>query len=205
MMWDGLTWLLVFLAAYLIGGIPTAYLAGRILMGRDIRDLGDRNAGAANVFRNVGPRAGLAVGAFDIAKGGFAVALARLALDSDAAGMVSGVLVVAGHNWPVFLRLRGGRGAATAVGVLLATLPWLALPLGIASLVVLWFTRKAILSLGFFLILLPVLAWWPVFEYSNSQAGYALLIPIMVGICHVVSVKRTALPGLEGEQAAPPV
>ena len=97
------------------------------------------------------------------------MALARLALDSDAAGMVSGVLVVAGHNWPVFLRLRGGRGAATAVGVLLATLPWLALPLGIASLVVLWFTRKAILSLGFFLILLPVMAWWPVFEYSNSR------------------------------------
>ena len=63
MMWDGLAWLLVFLAAYLIGGIPTAYLAGRILMGRDIRDLGDRNVGAANVFRNVGPRAGLAVGA----------------------------------------------------------------------------------------------------------------------------------------------
>ena len=205
MMWDGIAWLLVFLAAYLIGGIPTAYLAGRILMGRDIRDLGDRNVGAANVFRNVGPRAGLAVGAFDIAKGGFVVVLARLALDSDAAGMVSGVLVVAGHNWPVFLRLRGGRGAATAVGVLLATLPLLAFPLGITSLVVLWFTRKAILSLGFFLVLLPALAWWPVFEYSNSQAGYALLIPIMVGICHVVSVKRTALPGLEGEQAAPPV
>ena len=153
MMWDGLAWLLVCLVAYLIGGIPTAYLAGRIFMGRDIRDLGDRNAGAANVFRNVGPRAGLAVGAIDIAKGGFAVALARVALDSDAAGMVSGALVVAGHNWPVFLRLRGGRGAATAVGVLLATLPLLALPLGITSLVVLWFTRKAILSLGFFLIL----------------------------------------------------
>ena len=66
----------VLLGAYLIGGIPTAYLATRFLRGDDIRQLGDRNSGAANVFRNVGPKAGLAVGVIDIVKGAVAVILA---------------------------------------------------------------------------------------------------------------------------------
>ena len=90
----------------------------------------------------------MAVGAIDIAKGSLAVLLTKLALDSVAAEMVSGVLVVAGHNWPVFLRLRGGRGAATAVGVLIAALPLLTIPVGIVSLVILWITKKATLSLA---------------------------------------------------------
>ena len=190
MPWVGLTWFGLFLGSYLIGGIPTAYLAARILKGQDIRDLGDRNSGAANVFRNVGRRAGLTVGAIDIAKGGVAVILTRLALDSLTAEMISGVLVVAGHNWPVYLRLRGGRGAATAVGVLIATLPFLTIPVGLASLVVLYTTKKAIMSLGCFLILVPVLAWWPIFGYSYPEITYALLIPVLIGISHFISVRK---------------
>ena len=204
MAWDGISWSALFGASYLIGSIPTAYLAARILSGQDIRDLGDHNAGAANVFRNVGHRAGMAVGAIDIAKGSLAVLLTKLALDSVAAEMVSGVLVVAGHNWPVFLRLRGGRGAATAVGVLIAALPLLTIPVGIVSLVILWFTKKATLSLASCLIVVPFLVWWPPLDYSNLQAGYALLIPIMIGVCHFISVKRAAMPSIEGEQAMPP-
>ena len=86
MAWDGISWSALFGASYLIGSIPTAYLAARILSGQDIRDLGDHNAGAANVFRNVGHRAGMAVGAIDIAKGSLAVLLTKLALDSAAGG-----------------------------------------------------------------------------------------------------------------------
>ena len=200
MAWDWLAWTALFLASYLIGGIPTAYLAARILKGQDIRDLGDRNAGAANVFRNVGARAGMFVGVIDIAKGAAAVLLAKLTLESAAAEMIAGVLAVAGHNWPIYLRLRGGRGAAPAVGVLLSTFPLLLIPAGITALVVLWLTRKAIASLGFFLILAAVLSWclalapvperWTALQFSYAQAGYALFIPVMVGFCHVLSLRR---------------
>ena len=191
MPWVGITWVCLLLASYLIGGIPTAYLAARIIRGVDIRELGDRNAGAANVFRNIGPRIGLAVGAIDIAKGAVPVLLARLAMDSLAAEMISGVLVIAGHNWPIYLRLRGGRGAATAVGVLLAALPLLTIPSGITCLVILYVTKKAIVPLACFLIAVPVLAWWPLLGYSYPQAGYALLIPVLVGISHFISVRKS--------------
>ena len=63
-------WLGLGLLGYLIGSIPTAYLFARFALGRDIRSIGDNNSGAANVYREIGPRAGLACGAFDIIKGG---------------------------------------------------------------------------------------------------------------------------------------
>lgn len=193
-----MTWTGVFLAAYFIGGIPTAYLAARLIKGADIRRLGDRNPGAANVFRNVGTKAGIAVGAVDIAKGAAAVILAKALLDSTAAEMISGGLAVAGHNWPVHLQFRGGRGAATGVGVMLATIPMLAIPLALASLAVLYFTKKATVSLATFLILAPILAWWPM-DYSYPLAGYSLLIPLFVGLGHYLSVKRLASSNIGGE------
>ena len=194
MQWLWISWTGVFLAAYLIGGIPTAYLAARWIKNADIRSLGDRNAGAANVYRNVGHKAGLAVGAVDIAKGVVVVLLAKAVLDSATAEMISGCLVIAGHNWPAHLQFRGGRGAATGVGVLLATIPILAIPLALACLGILYLTKKAIIPLAVFLILAPILAWWPM-DYPFSLAGYSLLIPLLVGISHYLSVKRLALAG----------
>ena len=120
---DCLIWVSLIVASYLIGGIPTAYIATHLLTGRDIRQLGDRNSGAANVFRNVDPKAGMLVGTVDIVKGAAVIVLVRGLVDSTALEMLAGVTVLAGHNWPVHLRLRGGRGAATAIGVLLAMLP----------------------------------------------------------------------------------
>jgi acyl phosphate:glycerol-3-phosphate acyltransferase len=186
--WSGLTWAGVALLCYLIGTIPTAYLAARWLKGQDIRQVGDGNAGAANVARTVGARVGIAVGLVDIAKGAAAVLLTKWLMDSTAAEMIAGVAVIAGHNWPVYLQGRGGRGAATAVGVLLAMLPVLAIPLVVPALIVLYLTRSATKAVATFYIPLPFLAW-PV-GYSYSLAFYALLIPVMVGLSHYFSVKR---------------
>ena len=189
MSWSGLTWFSLIVTSYLIGGIPTAYLATRLLTGQDIRRLGDRNSGAANVFRNVSPRAGLIVGAVDIVKGVAAVLLVRGLVDSTPLAMAAGVAVLAGHNWPVHLGLRGGRGAATAIGVLMAMLPALGLPMGALSLVVLYFTKKAMFGLGTFLILVPILAW-PT-GYPLPVILYSVAIPLIVGLTHYLSVRRT--------------
>ena len=197
-----LDWFIVGLVSYLIGGIPTAYLAARLLKGQDIRRVGDRNIGAANVYRNIGSRAGIAVGMIDIAKGSATVLLAGRLFDSTAIEMIAGVAVVAGHNWPVYFRLRGGRGAATAVGVLLAMLPALAIPLGLSAVGILCLTKKAIKSLGFFLLCLPILAWWPA-QYSYPMVAFAVGIPILVGVSHYLSVKRQPAPEPGGEPALP--
>ena len=97
MLWAGLTWMGLALISYLLGGISTAYLVTRIATGQDIRKLGNRNAGANNVYRAVGARAGITVGIFDIAKGSLAILLARTVVDSTTAEMMAGIAVVAGR------------------------------------------------------------------------------------------------------------
>ena len=180
-------WLGLGLLAYFIGAIPTAYLFARFALGRDIRGIGDSNSGAANVYREIGPRAGLACGVVDIVKGGVAVLVARFLVHDIGMEMLAGICALGGHIWPVFLRFRGGRGAAVAVGVLIATLPLIALPLGALSLVALYHTRKAMVALAMFLIGIPFLAW-PA-GYPVAIVVYAFLIPVLTGMCHFYSTK----------------
>ena len=182
-----MTWVGLGLLCYAIGSLPTAYLFTRYNLGRDIREVGDFNSGAANVFRDVGAKAGVAVGAIDIIKGSLAIVLAKALVDDTGMEMMAGVAALAGHNFPAYLRFRGGRGAATAVGVLIASLPIIGLPIGAAGLAVLYFTRKAIYPLAVFLIAMPVLAY-PV-GYSPALAVYAVCIPIAVGLCHFFTTR----------------
>lgn len=196
MPWEGLNWIGLGVLCYAIGGIPTAYLVTRAMLGTDIRALGDNNSGAANVFRSVGPKAGMAVGAIDIVKGGIAVIVAKALVDHTGMEMMAGVAAVAGHNWPAHLRFRGGRGAATAVGVLIATLPLVSLPVGAVSLVFLYFTRKAMVPLAIFLIAVPVLSW--LVRYPPELAVYAVAVPVMVGLSHVLSTRVLAPRPAEG-------
>ena len=191
MIWVGLG-----LLSYAIGSIPTAYLFTRYLLGRDIRQMGDFNSGAANVFRNVSAKAGMAVGAIDIIKGAVVIVLAKLLVDDAEMEMMAGGAVLMGHIFPVHLRFRGGRGAATAVGVLIASLPIIGLPVGAFGLLLLYFTRKAIYPLAVFLIAIPVLAW-PV-GYSVGLAVYAVAVSISIGLSHFFST-RILNPGANRE------
>jgi len=129
----------VLVLAYLLGAFPTAYIAGRIVYGKDIRLMGDGNMGAQNALHLFGPLAGISEGLIDVLKGVVAVSIARLAGMSVSVILLSGMLAVAGHNWPVFLHFRGGRGEATTIGVLLMMVTW---PMVIAGLVSLFTLLK---------------------------------------------------------------
>ena len=131
-----LTGVAVFWVAYLIGSFPTAYLLGRIVKGVDIRRVGSRNAGAVNAFREVAPWAGLTALAVDGVKGAVVILAVQALGLGDYAMFVGALAVVAGHNWPVFLGFRGGKGVATVLGLSMAVLPvWalVALALSLAS------------------------------------------------------------------------
>ena len=110
-------------AAYLAGSFPTSFLGGR-LAGIDLREHGSKNLGATNVYRVLGWRYAIPVGLIDIAKGAIPVALA-----SSAAGgrewfpLAVGCAAILGHVFSLFLRFRGGKGVATAAGVVLALAP----------------------------------------------------------------------------------
>jgi glycerol-3-phosphate acyltransferase PlsY len=110
-------------AAYFLGSIPWPYLVVRVLRGIDIRSVGDGNMGTQNVWQAVGPAAALVVLLGDMAKGAAAVLLPGLIGAPAGTAALAGPAAVVGHIWPVFLRFRGGGGAATALGVLWALLP----------------------------------------------------------------------------------
>ena len=130
------------IGAYLLGGIPTAYLAGRLVRGIDIRDHGSGNVGATNAVRVLGWRIGIPVLLADILKGVAAVLVCRL-LWPELSWMpvIGGVVSICGHIWTVFLGFKGGKGVATSTGVFLALSP---VALGVAAVVfvlAVFFTR----------------------------------------------------------------
>ena len=188
-------WCVGLVSAYLLGSIPTAYLVVHYRKGFDIRKLGDGNSGAANVARVMGAKTGIFVGIVDIFKGSIILALAGWLLGSGI-GMAGGIIAIMGHSWPIYLLGRGGRGAAVGIGVLLALLPYLAFPIALIGIIILGVTRKTRLAIAFFFITLPVLVFL-VGNYSLVYLGYTLLIPVIVGICHFISVKYTTK-GLAG-------
>ena len=121
------TWtvLVTALVAYALGSIPTAYLVGRLVRGVDLRRAGEGNVGARNAFHEVGPGWGVAVTAVDIGKGA-AVALLYGRSPLWQLGVAAAFLVI-GHAYPVWLRFVGGKGLASAGGLLIALFPWAAL------------------------------------------------------------------------------
>lgn len=123
-------WLvLLLLAAYLLGSVPTSIIAGKMLRGIDIREHGSRNPGATNTFRVLGWKIGVAVGLADILKGFASVALLPALIPADPRvtdeirRMLAGFAAVAGHVWTVFAGFRGGKGVGTAFGMFLGLAP----------------------------------------------------------------------------------
>jgi acyl phosphate:glycerol-3-phosphate acyltransferase len=115
---------LCLVASYLIGAIPTSYVAARVFRGIDLREHGSKNLGATNLYRVLGWRFALPVGLLDATKGAIPVLVfAPLASDSQLFALVSGITAVVGHVYSVFVRFKGGKGVATASGVMLALTP----------------------------------------------------------------------------------
>ncbi|MCH7488368.1 MAG: glycerol-3-phosphate acyltransferase [Chloroflexi bacterium] len=112
--------LLTILASYVIGGIPVAYLTGRLLRGVDIRERGSGNAGASNVWQSVSKAAVVPVGLAEIGQGLLGPAFAIASGQGRAVQSLAGLAAIAGHNWSPFLRFTGGRGVAHGIGFMLA-------------------------------------------------------------------------------------
>ena len=145
---------LAILLAYLLGSVSFSYLVCRRARGIDIRDVGSRNPGAANTFRQVGAVAGLVVLLADMLKGAAAVTPLVLLDAPEWAIFLSAVAVLAGHNWPVFLGFRGGKGAATVLGISFAMLPLITAVATVPAAVVIVMSRNVVLggAVGFLLL-----------------------------------------------------
>ena len=187
-----LTALIVLPGGYLAGSLPWAYFVTRVAKGFDIRTVGTGNAGAANVYKQVSPWAGILVLALDALKG------ATVALAIQGAGLpeyslfAGGMAVVIGHNWPVFLGFRGGKGLAVIFGVSLAVLPiWtiIALALALAGGLA---TRNVIL--GIVVGIVAINALTIVTGQSGMQISMCLTMSaLVVGTNIAVSYRKTTV------------
>ena len=185
-------YLLLIPIAYLLGSIPSGYLAGRWLAGIDIREHGSGSTGATNVLRHVGRTPALIVFLVDVLKGSAAVLVAKQLLGGDAHGwlVAAGLLALAGHIWPIWLKGKGGKAVATGLGMLLGLLP----AVGLASLgiflLVLSFSRIVSLSSVVAALALPALIWIAGYSQTTAYMGLGVLAALLVVWRHRGNIKR---------------
>ncbi|HUU29773.1 MAG TPA: glycerol-3-phosphate 1-O-acyltransferase PlsY [archaeon] len=190
------------LTAYLIGGFPTSYVAGRLLYGVNLKEQGSGNLGATNVFRVLGAWPAVVVLAIDIFKG-FAPVYWIPALPGVGSGIILKVLlgfaVVAGHIFSPYVRFRGGKGVATATGVFLAICPW-ALVLSLAV----WLGMMAVFRIVS-LASLAATAFLPAFVYftvDHELPGFSVIqaFSIIIALAVVLTHRSNIARLLRGEE-----
>lgn len=142
----GLRYAAVGVVAYLIGSLSWGYVFVNLTMGEDIRDFGSGRTGMSNILRTAGGKAAALVFVLDAGKGTLSVLLARAVIGFGEAEVMAGLATLCGHNWPVFLRFRGGRGILPGLGGMSVMAPWVALAGGALFLVITLSSRY--LSLG---------------------------------------------------------
>lgn len=189
------------LLGYGIGSLPLGYLVASRLKGIDLRRVGSRNVGAANVYRTAGIVLALIVVAVDVSKGATSVFFASRMSPGSAAPVAAGVAAILGHIYPVWLRFHGGKGVATACGVF-----WMLAPLATALaaavfVVAVWVTRYVSVGSLAATVALPLLAW--VTERPLSVMAGAMVAALLIVERHRGNLARLQN-GTEARLHAPP-
>lgn len=163
--------------SYLLGSVPWGYLLLRLSTGEDVRDYGSGRTGMTNVLRTGGGKIAAATMALDVAKAMLAVLLARAVIGSTEADVAAGLMVLVGHNWPVFLQFRGGRGILTGLGGILMMAPVPAAIATVTFLIITFASRYVSLGsmIGVTVGCLAMVALTIVGTYSSAYAVYAIL------------------------------
>lgn len=188
--------LILIVFGYLLGSIPTAYVAGRLLKNIDLRQYGSGTVSGSMVYEHVGRWVIVPVGLFDIAKGALPTWLA-LHLDlGEYVAVAAGIAAVLGHNWPLYLRFTGGRGLSPYIGMMLVIFPW-----GVVWVLIL-------LLVGFLLgdsppWALASLLTTPLLIYfldGSTAAYWAVLAMVLVTLAKRLEANSRPLPSDPGER-----
>ena len=188
--------ILLLLGAYLLGSIPTAVWIGKYFYNIDVREYGSGNAGATNVFRVLGKKAGIPVLLIDVLKGFLAVSLANSSNYTFGSNqfinlqLVLGIASLVGHIFPIFASFRGGKGIATLLGIILAILPFAAfIAIGI-FITVLMISSYVSLSSMTAAVAFPIIVIVGFKTTTPSLIIFSILIAIMVLITHQKNIER---------------
>jgi len=175
--------------SYLIGSIPFAYIITKTARGIDIRNFGSGNPGATNVFRVAGKTYGLITLMFDFLKGLITVSVTKLFYpDLISISIICGLLSIIGHNWPVWLKFRGGKGFATSLGVLLGLIPLVTF-FGLITFVIIFILTKYV-SLSSVLSSIVVIAMCWIKREQLILCLFVTLTGLMIIIRHRPNIVR---------------
>ncbi|MEO0273370.1 MAG: glycerol-3-phosphate 1-O-acyltransferase PlsY [candidate division WOR-3 bacterium] len=191
------TYLTFGIISYLMGAIPFGFLISK-LKGVDIRNVGSKNIGATNVFRSVGPIWGIITFILDFLKGftpSFCLPLIAQYYYSDIENIHMEILpiycmalAIIGHNWPVFLHFKGGKGVATGIGGLIAIAPLSAL-VATAIWTIVFLTWRYVSLASISAATATAIFSWVMFAYKKSELLTSLVLTIL---CFVVIIKHHA-------------
>ncbi|MEI7726289.1 MAG: glycerol-3-phosphate 1-O-acyltransferase PlsY [Bacteroidota bacterium] len=195
--------LLEILLAYLLGSIPSAVWIGKMLYGIDVRQHGSGNAGATNVIRVMGYKAGIPVMLFDVFKGWLAV---QLAVWIPVPGLSSEMMIylrigmgfaaVLGHVFPVYVGFKGGKGVGTIAGVGISLFPLAILLVLVVFIVVLVITHYVSLASVLASLVFPLVVFFVIGERHPGLIGLSLVVAVFIPATHRKNIQRL----LKGEE-----
>lgn len=181
-------YLIIAVVGYLLGCIPSGLIVGKFFCNVDIRNYGSKNIGTTNMFRILGPKPAIVVLLADMAKGMLAVFFAQYLVGDTSSLLLGGIMSIVGHNYPVFLGFKGGRGVATGLGVICVLMPKVTLIVFSVWAVIVFITRYVSLGSVVAATLVPILAWY--FEYPWLFCLFSLLAAAFIVIRHKENIER---------------
>lgn len=180
---------LIIIISYILGNLSSAYIIGKMVMKEDVRKYGSGNSGATNALRVFGPK--LAIIAFigDLLKGMIAVYIGKC-INPEFGGYIAGISVIIGHNWPVMLKFKGGKGITTSIGAMLMINPIVSLICFGIGFPIAFLTRTVSLGSLIGMILSVFVVGFFIKPFNKELFIFTLIIVIMSIYKHRGNIAR---------------
>ena len=179
---------LVLLFCYVLGAIPNGLIFGKLIWKKDLRQYGSHNIGATNAWRVIGAKAGILIFLLDFLKGAVSVMLAKIIFDDALIMVVAGLMAIIGHSFSVFLKLRGGKGVATGLGVIAMMMPKVTAIVFLLWLIIFAVTRYVSVASIVAASMTPILAY--VFEEPAEYILLGLAAAVFIISRHKENISR---------------
>lgn len=174
--------------SYILGSIPNGLILGKAIWGVDLRQHGSKNIGATNAWRTIGKAGGISIFALDFLKGAISAYLGLHLGGSELAGVLCGILAIAGHSWSVFLAFKGGKGVATGLGVIAALMPEVTLIVFAVWFAIVYFTGYVSLGSIIGAALVPILTLF--FGLHTEFLILGLIAAVFIIYRHKSNIER---------------
>ncbi|WDV48223.1 glycerol-3-phosphate 1-O-acyltransferase PlsY [Clostridiaceae bacterium M8S5] len=181
---------MVAVISYFLGNICGSYIFGKLFRQKDIRNHGSGNAGATNALRVFGVKIALLAFLCDFIKGMIAVYLGKYIVGTDLGVYISAIAVAVGHNYPILLRFKGGKGIATSFGILIIVCPLIALSSVVVFVSVVYITRYVSLGSVISAIAVPISGLIIYRPFDKQFFIFTLIIGLMAIFRHIGNIKR---------------